>query len=417
MKLLKKGLDFLIQNPIKNILIIAFIWLIINTFLFGLQLQTTIFPDAENYYGSSVELYQNFRGHCYRPVLFALISGFPLLFNVEKTIVFQWIIGLNLIFWFTSIILVFKICNHFISVKKAFVLTLIFVFSISNLFFVFHYLTESIFTLIFLAIIYFFLLYIKTKKYQYLVFSLAIMILSVIIKPMTTYLVPLGFVLFIPIFLKNIKNKYNLLLYFSILLIVIQLVGMKAQFGNFTISYIDKAAIHNYLLSKSYNYNIGKEYEQLNNPRAEFLLIQDPKIQKKIAEEDLKNQLKSNKINILKAFFNNLITNTDSNSSAIYFLENKNNFVFFDSFKSIFLKLTKIYNLQFIIVFLFFFSWYVFNFKTKKNTIITLTTILAFYTFFVSGISSDQGDRFHIVIYPLILICFSYFLANFKMKK
>lgn len=414
MTFVKSFLNYLTKKPIQNVLIIAFVWLIINTFLFGLHLQTIIFPDAENYYGSAFELYKKFRGHCYRPVLFAFITGFPLLFNAEKTTVFQWVIGLNILFWFTSIVVLFKICNNYVNNKIAFLLTLIFVFSFSNLFFIYHYLTESIFTLIYLSLIYFYLKYQKTKLYHNLILFLSVLILSIVIKPMTTYLAIIGLILFIPFFLKNIYNKFNLLLYFSIFILVIQLVGMKAQFGNFTISYIDKVTIHNYLLSKSHCYSLGKEYNQLDNPRAEYLFQFDPKIQKTIAEKDIKYQLNYNKINICKAYINNIFTNTYANSTAVYFTENKYNFRFFDIFKNSVLKTTKIYNIILIVCFLLFIIWYILNFKTKKNTTITITSFLVFYTFFVSGISSDQGDRFHIIFYPLILVCVSYFISNYK---
>ena len=85
---------------------------------------------------------------------------------------------------------------------------------------------------------------------------------------MTTYLAILGVLFFIPFYIKNLKNKLNHLIYSSIFLIGIQLIGMKAQFGNFTISYIDKVTIHNYILSKADCLKKGVEYQEIFIPFA-----------------------------------------------------------------------------------------------------------------------------------------------------
>jgi hypothetical protein len=406
----------MIQKPIISILIIAIFTLFINTFIFGLHLQNHIFPDAENYYMSAQFLFQDFRGHAYRPVLYAFITGLPLFFGASKELVFNWVILLNLFFWLCSIIFLFKIISNFVSLKKTFLLTIIFIFSISNLFFTFHFLTETLLTFIFLIIIFNFQKYLQTNEYRYLVFSIAILLFSVLIKPMTTYLAILGILFFIPFYLKNLKNKLNFLIYSSIFLIGIQLIGMKAQFGNFTISYIDKVTIHNYLLSKADCFKKGIEYQEINNPKAEYLLNLPPIEQKKIAEEDFKNQFINNKINIFKAYFDNLFTNTYSNSTAVYFLENKSNFKYFEPLKSIANKITKIYNVFFIVSFVIFGIWYIKNIKKHWNAIILICSFLTLYTILVSGISSNQGDRFHIVVYPLILILISFFIKNFKVK-
>lgn len=416
MKINQNIKKFIQQNPIISLLTIGIIVLLLNNFLFGLHLQNHIFPDAENYYMSAQFLFQDFRGHAYRPILFAFITGFPLFFGASKELVFNWVILLNLIFWLSSIIVLFKIISNFVSLKKAFLLSIIFIFSISNLFFLFHYLTETLLTFIFLIIIYNFQKNLQTNEYRYLVFSIALLLFSVLIKPMTTYLAILGILFFIPFYLKNLKNKLNFLIYFSIFLIGIQLIGMKAQFGNFTISYIDKITIHNYLLSKADCIKKGVEYQEINNPRAEYLWTFPPIEQKKIAEEDFKKQLKNNKINIFKAYFDNFYTNTYSNSSAVYVLENKNNFKYFELLKSIANKLTKIYNFLFIFSFVIFGIWYIKNVKRHWNLIILICSFLTLYTILVSGISSNQGDRFHIVVYPLILILISFLIKNFKFK-
>ncbi|MFY7810560.1 MAG: hypothetical protein ACOVQ2_02400 [Flavobacterium sp.] len=405
------------QKPIITLLIIAFFFVFFNLFLYDLHLQNYIFPDSNDYYLSAQFLYNDFRGHAYRPILFALITGIPIFFTANKDIIFNWVILLNFICWLGSIVLLFKIISNFISLKFSFLLTIIFICSISNLFFVFHYLTETILVFMLLAIIFYFQKFLYSKKYKFLIFSLAILLSSVLIKPMTTYLAVICILIFIPFYLKNIKNKYNFLIYICLLLISIQLVGMKAQFGNFTISYIDKVTIHNYLFSKSDCLEKGIEYQVVNNPRAEYLWKFTPIDQKKITENDMKFQFYNNINNVFIAYLDNLFTNIFSGSLAVYILENKNNLYLFETLKSFTFKITKFYNIIFILTSLFFGLWYFFNFQKYWNIIIIICTFFTFYVILVSGISSNQGDRFHIVVYPFILILTSFFISKSKIYK
>ena len=51
-------------------------------------------------------------------------------------------------------------------------------------------------------------------------------------------------------------------------------------------------------------------------------------------------------------------------------------------------------------------------FYKKANTFFLIVSFFILYVVGTTGISSDQGDRFHIIIYPLVLIL----LANFYQK-
>jgi hypothetical protein len=92
-----------------------------------------------------------------------------------------------------------------------------------------------------------------------------------LIKPGAKFFGIVMLLFFFKEILKNYKQKSMIFLYGSLLMIVIQVVGMKVQYGDFTISYIDGVTYHNYICSKAECYKNGKEYEQINNPRAEYL--------------------------------------------------------------------------------------------------------------------------------------------------
>ena len=50
----------------------------------------------------------------------------------------------------------------------------------------------------------------------------------------------------------------------------------------------------------------------------------------------------------------------------------------------------------------------------KHNKIVFVFVLYFIYIFFISGISSTQGDRFHIVFYPIVLLLLLFFLKNIK---
>ena len=132
-----------------------------------------------------------------------------------------------------------------------------------------------------------------------------------LIKPGSMFLGVIFFLYFIKEIIKNFKSRSILFIYGSLFLIAIQVVGMKAQYGNYTISYIDCVTYHNYLCSKAVCIKEGKQYNQINNPRAEYLFaLPSFTEQKKVALEDLKYQLRFNTFNLIKAYFSDVIENS-----------------------------------------------------------------------------------------------------------
>ena len=122
---------------------------------------------------------------------------------------------------------------------------------------------------------------------------------------------------FAKILFSHYKQKVMVFLYASLVLCFVQAAGLKHQFGDFTISYIDSVTFYNYLFSKADCYRKGVEYNQIKNPRAEYLFTHKAHEQKQIANADIKEQLLNNKWNLIKAYSHNFMWNSVTGSICI----------------------------------------------------------------------------------------------------
>ncbi|MET0760415.1 MAG: hypothetical protein ABWZ56_08335 [Flavobacterium sp.] len=385
------------------LVIIALIWINIFDFLTQIASQGLIYPDSKSYLVSAKNLYVFYRGHNYRPVLMAIINGFPYLFGFSDTAIYSFSFFVNLVCWLTFFVVLFEIFKEFLQPKKAFVLSIIPVFFIGNSTFVFHLLTENIYMLFIVFGFYFLVKYYKTKAFLYLSIALSIFILCMLIKPGAKFLAIVFLLFFIKEIIRNYKSKFTLIIYGSVLMVLVQCAGIKHQFGNFTISYIDAVTYYNYLGSRAEFIKTGKEYEQINNPRNEYIYNLECKDQKKIAFKDLKNQLQFNTINLVKAYISDVVEN--SITGNIYVKDSKNikNKSFFDVSKTILFAISEWQN-RFFSFFGFVLGIFYFFKSYKNEKQYSCIAFFILYTIVLSGMSYDQGDRFHAVTFPFTLL-------------
>ena len=115
--------------------------------MFVLQLKPylSLLGDDITYLKAAKKIYSTFQASDDRPLLIAIIQGFPYLFGFSDNIVFYWGIMLNYLCWISTIRIIFIIISTHINRKLAFYTFLIFVFCIGNLALVFNFLSESIF--------------------------------------------------------------------------------------------------------------------------------------------------------------------------------------------------------------------------------------------------------------------------------
>ena len=394
------------------LLFIGIVWLLILTVLLDIHLQTIIFPDAGNYGEAATNLYWFHRGHCYRPLLMAAIYGFPLLFGASGNDLYHIAIFINSIFWLSCILLLFEIVKEYVSKKIAFWLSLVFIFFVGNTLFNFHLLAETPFLFFLILGFYFLQKYAETKTFKWLVIALSILVLSMLIKPGSKFFAIILIIYFSKTLFMHYKQKVMILLYASITLCFVQAAGLKYQFGDFTISYIDNVTFHNYLFSKADCYRKGIEYKQIDNPRAEFLFTKKVHEQKKIAKEDILEQIHNNKINVLKAYLNNFTWNSLSGNIVVKSYSNFSNSSIYTKVQTVLYWISKYQNRLMTFLGLLLSLITLKNYH-KKDIFLFFTALLIVYIIGISGISSDQGDRFHIITYPFTLIL----LANYLKSK
>lgn len=385
------------------IVLIGLLWLEVLNVLLQLDRQTLLYPDASNYLESAQKMYLKFTGHYYRPMVMAFITGLPYLFGSSDAVILQWSLIVNVVCWLGTSLLLFQIANDFLKTKVAFVVALLPFFIIGNAVLNYHLLTENIYTFFIVLAFYSLFRYYKTNNFWFLSFGLSLFLSSMLIKPGAKFLAILILLFFIKTVLKNYKAKAMILLYGSVLMILIQLVGMKVQYGDFTLSYIDGVTYHNYLFSKAECFKNGKEYHQINNPRAEYLFSLLFTDQKRVAKDDAIRQIKTNFPNVVKAYFDNLLENTKSGNACVFDLENKKRSDDFVFWKTVAFNLSKWQNRLLTIIGILVSLYFVRKLFTPK-AVYALMALFVLYTIILSGISCGQGDRFHVVTFPIVFL-------------
>lgn len=403
-------------NPKGILLFIGIIWITVFSYLLQLEHQTYIFPDTYSYILSIKQLFFEFKFNDHRPFLFSFLNGIPLLFNLPIEYVFKWSLLLNSIAWLGTILLIYKILSVSGTKRIAFVFSLVYIFTIGSLSIVFHLLTEPIFTFFLILVVYLFQKVELTKNNKFLSFAIALLILSLLIKPILKFFILIVIIFHFKNILNVFKSKFSIIIYISISLVILQMYCIKKTYGDFTISTIDTSTYYNYLGTKADCFKKDIKFEQGTNPRHVYLSKLSNLERKKIAIEDFKEQLKSNKINLFKAYFSNLYINSTKGSASIFGFENKRNTWFFNSVQFVFKAISKGQNVIFTIFGVIASILFLIRNKEKEKEL-KLVSLTILYLFFISGISSDQGDRLHIVFFPLVLILVANLYHKFQIEK
>jgi hypothetical protein len=393
------------------IILIGLFWISIFDFLTQMSSQGIIYPDSSSYVESAKNLYVFYRGHNYRPILMAIINGFPYLFGSSDETVLAFSFYVNIFCWLAFFVVLFEIFKDYLSPKYSFLFTFFSILFLGNTAFLFHLLTENIYMFFIVLGFYFLINYYKKQQFWLLSVALSIFILSMLIKPGSKFLAIVFTLYFIKEIYKNYKSRFTWLIYGSLFLVFIQCAGVKYQFGNFTLSYIDTVTYYNYIGSKAMFIKYGKEYQQMNNPRAEYIFSHECKIQKEIASADLKQQLQYNTLNLIKAYFSDVIENSKTGNTCIEDCKNINNKSYFEFWKQLFYTISKWQNrvftiLGFCLALFYFFKSY------KKEIVFSFISFFILYIMILSGISCGQGDRFHVITFPFVVLLLAKFLSE-----
>jgi hypothetical protein len=384
--------------------------------LLQLDKQTLVYPDCDNYLESAQKMYHKFTGHYYRPMVMAFITGIPYLLGSSDAGIFQWSLWVNIFCWLGTSLLLFEIAKHFVKEKVAFVFAILPFFIMGNIILNFHILTENIFVFFILFAFYLLFQYYKTGKFWYLSLTLTLLLSSMLVKPGAKFLAIIITLFFIKEIFRNYRSKSMIFIYGSLLMILIQLVGMRVQYGDFTISYIDGVTYHNYICSKADCFKNGKEYSQMNNPRAEYLFGLDFTDQKKVATEDFKNQIKTNFPNLVKAYFDDVRDNSISGNACITDLKNHANTDVFSFWKGFVFEVTKWQNRFFTLLAILLSAYFLLKYYRREKMYFFIAFFIT-YIIVLSGVSCGQGDRFHLVTFPFVVLLLAKFLTDVNWLK
>lgn len=385
------------------VIFIGFICFSAVSYLLQLHHQSYTFPDSYSYLLSIKQLYFEHTLNDHRPFLFSFLSGIPLFLDEAIENIFNWSLVLNLFSWLGTSLLLYKILSNLYKNNIAILFTIFNLLLVGSIAICFHLLTEPLFTFLLIIIFYYIQKFEITKESKFLSIAISLLLLSLLIKPILKFFILIVFVFYFKHFGKMLKTKFSFYLVMPIFLVFFQMYSLKRNYGDFTLSYIDTATYFNYLGTKADCFKNDIKFEQGQNQRHSYFSKFSPTDGKKIALNDFKNQLSDNKTNLLKAYFSNLYINSTKGSASVFGCRNVNKRKNFEKVLFFFKGITKIQNiiltvLGLILAFHTLIRW-------RKSMSFIMTVSVAFlYIFFISGISSDQGDRLHLIFYPLVII-------------
>lgn len=374
-------------------------------YLTQISSQGILYPDSFSYVESAKNLYIFHRGHNYRPLLMALLNGIPYVFGASDATIVSFSLYVNVLCWLGFHLVLFKMLSDFVTPKRAFYLTLLSLLIIGNLAYVFHLLTENIFMFLCIGGFYQLQLYDKNKQFSILAKALTIFLLCVLIKPGSLFLALALCIYFGKTLWNNWRSKAMGFVYGSLSLLLVQCAGIKYQFGDFTISYIDSVTYYNYLGSKAKCLEAGKEYEQMNNPRAEYIFSYPCHQQKQIASADLKDQLLHNTSYLMRAYVLDILENTKTGNTCIADCQNKAQRPSSMFWRDFLYDITKWQNRLGTLLAFGLIMFYGLKRLAQREVYLLMAFFIA-YIIGTSGISCGQGDRFHVITLPfVVLLC------------
>lgn len=412
----------ILGNILFSILVVLVFYVILglNDCVFNVLYIT---PDSYSYIEASNMFFDKFKPHPTRPFGYSFILGLINLVyeNPSRDQYIAYSILINLVSWVGSIVLLKKTLSIYFTDKVSFWLTLFSTLSIGNIAIVFQLLSESI-TVFFLSLIsYFIIKYNKSKEFKYLIFAVTGMNLTILVRPGFLYLGIISSLILITILMykRQVKNKEMSFFILSITLIAFQYTMMYKEYGKGTVSFIDKITWYYYLGAESQASKFETTYRSVRESRYLEHSKKSYKELSEISNKDLIDQIKNNFPNVIREWMRNLKQNSYVGAYGIKKAKkvhkiNSNETYLFTS--NLLYKISTMQNKFYILLFLLSLLMVVMNLFKTNVAIYILTTIIS-YVILTSGISFSQGDRFHCILYPLILILFLNLIKNKSYAK
>lgn len=364
--------------------------------------QDFIFPDSVTYLEAAKNLYHDFRPHDTRPIFLAFLNGIPLAFGFGDNSVFVWSYALNAVCFIATALLLFALLRQWLSDRISFLISVVYLLTLGSAIMVFHFMSESIYAFFLFLSLFFVSRYDKTKRMVWLSGALTVLILLILVRPGSKVMAILAGLYFVRVLWKNRSSASLLWIGLAIAAVFLQLSMMKNQFGHYTVSYIDSFTYYNYLGTRAQCLRDGEMFRQCDNARYRYFITLDYDQQKQVAVDDLKDQLQNNMVNLIGAYFVNLFQNSIGGSTPIAMCENKADLPFFGPIKFMMRATAKLQNIAFSMMAVLLCGWTIVRRRGERPVFFAAMVIVISIALY--GVSSDQGDRFHLVLYPVILL-------------
>lgn len=388
-------------------MLIAGVWILGLFLLLQFDVQSFRFPDSATYIEASRNLYRHGIIDAYRPLLMSVVYGLPLLFTDSDVSIHWFSVLINIMCWLGTVFLLNRLLQGLLLPRKAFMLSLCYVFSVGSSAINFHLLSEPLFVMVSMSWIYLLFLYSKRGAYRHLCLALVLILLSALIRPGAivlglTSVIAAGVILY-----RNFFSRWTLLVGISVSCLLLVMGYMKERYGNFSLSYIDAYTYYNYLGSRAESFRLDIPYTQMDNERyRKFDALSLPQ-GKEEAARDFREQLQHNRMNLIGAYGYNMYNNASMGSATVFETSDVKGFYLFESFRWLCRAVSKIQNIVYSVAGLILSVMVVIRFK-KRKWFYVVPAVFVLYNIAVSAISSDQGDRFHLVFYPMVLILAAY---------
>lgn len=382
--------------------------------------------DQGTYFEAGTFFYNKFSAHPYRCIGYPFLLCFPELFGLNPPYGY-WPIVLNVIFLIGILYFLLRIENiiaYSIALPVSILLSVCFGFISSiNL-----ALTELGFVFFTVMALYFLLQLLNSdRRHRHMFFLIFSLGCASLFRPgLYLFTLAVSFICFLYFTFIDLKAGKNFILknIFSIVAALLITLGtqsilMKKTYNTFRLSYIDDLAWYLYIgaLANTIHENncfSSDCFAAERNKREQILINKSGEEMSVISKADRANTLKNKKQALFKAYKINLITNLDSSSGW-----DKNDYPAFSHFSVLVNKVLTL--LPFGVYFLFLVTKLRKSCSRNEHLFLLFLLGFIFYIFFTSGISTYQGDRFHVVFYPfsLVLLTFIYLKSKrfFRVKQ
>jgi hypothetical protein len=390
--------------------------------------------DASGYMEAGKYLWLDFKLHYFRTFGYAIFTGLPQGFGASEYLSRYLLVVLNGVFYISSALLLYDIMQRISGIKVyAFAMAIIYIFSPGIIFINYATLSEPLFVFSLLLSIKFLVMYGKSKDPEDLLWFCLTLLFSAAVRPVNLYFAVIMAALVLFMMLRYSMGKRNMLLLLTgvFLMVVLPMLGMQKLYGIFTYTHNSKYMLYHYTCSYANSIPQSSQVKMYDSFHKNALTLDTlgrgaitPAEVNWVRRDSLytagiRNTLKQRKKQLAVAWFNNLKENASTPSHLIPEIEFKSMFVSMGKFFS---KLSSIENIMFSLSALFLVTYLVLYslFQIIKKKIISkdiLRFFLAAQIMVLIGLgalSFWQGDRFSIVMYPLLLILIHDILFNRK---